>query len=199
MTVEDPANAMGWFSLGNAYLQAQREEEAARSYRKAIEQDESFSRAYQSLGQILVEVGANEQAADILTKGYTVAATRGDLMPRNAMGELLEKIDQPVPEIESANAEPIEVSADMVLDTRTGQPGPRLPKPPMNDDVGQFIYDHYSQPTWREWIGQGTKVINEMRLDLSKLEHQAAYDAQMMDWLGFSMQQVTEHAQSKSE
>ncbi|MHC4994219.1 MAG: Fe(2+)-trafficking protein [Planctomycetota bacterium] len=196
MTVEDPSNAMGWFSLGNAYLQAEREEEAARSYRKAIEQDETFSRAYQSLGQILVEVGANEQAADILTKGYEVAATRGDLMPKNAIAELLEKIDQPIPEVEIPNAEPVEVSADMVFDIRTGQPGPRLPKPPLNDAVGRFIYDHYSQPTWREWIGQGTKVINEMRLDLSKLDHQAAYDTQMMDWLGFSMQQVEEHTKN---
>ena len=41
-----------------------------------------------------------------------------------------------------------------------------------------------SQETWTEWIGQGTKVINELRLDLSREEDQEAYDQHMHEFLG---------------
>lgn len=200
MTREDPDNAMGWFSLGDAYKKAERDEEAARCLRKAIELDPNLSRAYQLLGQLLIKAGADDPAAEVLTKGYAVAAERGDVMPQRAMGSLLEKIDRPVPEVAAPpEPEPAEVTGDMVLDRRTGQPGPRLPDPPMRGPVGRFIFDHYSAPTFREWIGQGTKVINEMRLDFSNTDHQQVYEDQMMEWLGFSREEVEEHAKQNDD
>ncbi|MFK7759751.1 MAG: hypothetical protein AB8C13_07390, partial [Phycisphaerales bacterium] len=35
-----------------------------------------------------------------------------------------------------------------------------------------------------EWIAMGTKVINELRLDLSRDDHDAAYDYAMRLYLG---------------
>ena len=201
MTREDPDNAMGWFSLGNDYKKAERDQEAARALRKAIELDPGLSRAYQLLGQVLVKAGADEQAGDILTRGYTVAAERGDVMPQRAMGKLLEKIGKPVPEVAEPEPEtpPEELGEDAIVDRRTGKPGPRLPDPPMRGPVGAFIYDHYSAPTFREWIGQGTKVINEMRLDFSNPQHQQMYEDAMMEWLGFSQEEAEEHARRKEQ
>ena len=61
--------------------------------------------------------------------------------------------------------------------------------------LGKYIYDHYTQQTWTEWIGQGTKVINELRLDFSNAEHQKVYDTQMMEWLGISQEDVDAQAE----
>ena len=65
-----------------------------------------------------------------------------------------------------------------------------MPDPPMRGPVGKFIFAHYSQETWREWIGQGTKVINELRLDFSRPDHQKVYEQHMVEWLGIDMAEV---------
>ena len=198
MVAEAP-DGMSYFSLGNAYKEADRDEEAARAFRKAIEHDNNLSRAYQSLAQLLIKADAKDQAAEVLTKGYVVASRHGDIMPKRAMGSLLEKIGVPIPELAPTEEEAaVELGDDAVLDRRTGQPGPRLPDQPLRGPLGKFIYDHYSQPTWQQWIGQGTKVINELRLDFSNLEHQHIYDLHMMEWLGFTQEEVDEYAKSQS-
>lgn len=187
MTQEAP-DGMAWFSLGNAYQDAKRLEDAVKAWRKAIEIDSKLSRAYQSLGQTLILLARPDEADQILTKGYAVAAERGDVMPQKAMGSLLEKIGKPVPQVR--DADPVQIAGDQISDRRTGQPGTRLPDPPMRGPLGQFIYDHYSQETWREWIAMGTKVINELRLDFSNQEHQVVYEQHMMEWLGISDEDV---------
>ena len=194
--VREAPDGMAWFSLANAYKEADRTEEAAHALRKAIEHDPNLSRAYQLLAQILIKQGANEQAGEILTTGYKLAAEQGDVMPQRAMESLLKKIDLPVPEVEApqqdqASAE--DLGEDTVLDRRTGKPGNRLPDPPLRGPVGRFIYDHYSAETFREWIGQGTKVINELKLDFSNPDHQQVYEQHMMEWLGFTYEEVEEY------
>lgn len=196
MTQADPDNSMGWLSLGTAYRDADRLTDAVEALRKAIELDEGLSRAYQLLGHVLIQLERNDEAAEVLTGGYTVAAKHGDVMPQKAMGSLLEKIDRPVPQVKSTAAVQTTLDdADSLIDRRSGQPGRRLPDPPMRGPLGKFIYDHFSQDTWSEWIGMGTKVINELRLDFSNAEHQKVYDDQMMEWLGISQEEVAEYTQ----
>ena len=196
MTQADPDNSMGWLSLGTAYRDADRSADAVEALRKAIELDTGLSRAYQLLGQVLIQLERNDEAGEVLTGGYTVAAEHGDVMPQKAMGSLLEKLGRPVPQVEPAAAAQTALEdANSIIDRRTGRPGPRLADPPMRGPLGKFIYDHFSQDTWSEWIGMGTKVINELRLDFSNAEHQDIYDAQMMEWLGISKEEVAEYAQ----
>jgi Fe-S cluster biosynthesis and repair protein YggX len=195
MTSDDPDNAMGWFSLGSAYKEAGREQDAARCLRKAIELDENLSRAYQLLAQVLISCGADGPALEVLCKGYPVAASRGDTMPLRAMESLFKKLGHEPPKVEmpaGPTAEP--PTGDTVVDRRTGQSGPRLPNPPMRGPLGRYIQDHYSATTWRQWISQGTKVINELRLDFSRLDHQDIYDLHMMEWLGFTREEAEEYA-----
>lgn len=197
MTQADPDNSMGWLSLGTAYKDADRAEDAAEALRRAIEIDAALSRAYQLLGQVLIQIGHDDQAADVLTRGYGVAAEHGDVMPQKAMGSLLEKLGQEVPQIEAEQQPANEVDGEhTIIDRRTGRPGPRMAGPPMRGALGQFIFDHFTQPTWTEWIGMGTKVINELRLDFSNVEHQNTYDQQMMEWLGLSQEEVDAYAAS---
>jgi Fe-S cluster biosynthesis and repair protein YggX len=193
MTQADPTNDMGWFSLGTAYKDAGRPVDAAEALRKTIEINPGMSRAYQLLGQVLIAIGEAEEAGKTLITGYTIAAERGDVMPQRAIGSLLEKIGLPVPEIKKTQAAaPLPENA--IVDRKTGQPGSRFTDPPMRGPVGKFIADHYSQETFREWIKMGTKVINELRLDFSNVDHQQVYDTHMMEWLGISSEEVAEYA-----
>ena len=105
----------------------------------------------------------------------------------------------PVPQVEALPQAAAPAGADTIIDRRTGQAGTRLPDPPMRGPLGRYIYDHFSQETWRLWIGQGTKVINELRLDFSNTEHQKVYDTQMMEWLGISQEEVDAYAAEGEE
>lgn len=186
MAREDPDNDMAHFSLGNAYLQAERAAEAARSFQRCIELNPEMSKAYQLAGQAMIQAGWADQAVAILNKGYEVAARKGDRMPQNAMADLLRSIGREPPKLSAeidAAAERLRAAGAFIC-RRTGRPGTKLPAPPFRGPVGQWIFENISAETWREWIGQGTKVINELRLDLSRDQDQEIYDAHMREYLG---------------
>lgn len=187
MANDDPLNDMAHFSLGGAYAQAGRQADAAREYLRCIEINADMSKAYQLAGAALVAAGDAKRAGDILTRGYKVAAARGDLMPRNAMGEQLQKMGLPVPQVETAQA-PAAAADGSFICRQSGRPGTKLPAPPFKGPAGRWIHEHISAETWRAWIGQGTKVINELRLDLSKEKDQETYDQHMREFLGMDEQ-----------
>ncbi|MEM7681699.1 MAG: Fe(2+)-trafficking protein [Planctomycetota bacterium] len=185
---------MAYFSLGNAYREAARIDDAAGAFEQAIELNPGMSRAYQLLGQMLIRLEKPDEAGPILLKGYTTAAERGDVMPQKAIAGMLEKLGLELPEVEDAAARRAEVEASghMVLDRRAGQPQPRLADPPMRGDLGRFIFHHFGQVSWNLWIGQGTKVINELRLDFSRVEDQDTYEQHMKQWLAVTDEEVAE-------
>ena len=193
MCAEVP-DGMAYFSLGNAYRDAERFEDAANAYAKAIELDPALSRAYQLLGQVLIKLGRNDEAGDVLTRGYPISAEHGDVMPMRAMGELLKKLGLDVPEVEQAEPSDQPVAEGQIVCRRTGKPGATIGEPPLPGAIGRFIADHYCMETWQEWIGQGTKVINELRLDFSNVGHQSIYEQQMLEWLGFNEAEANEYA-----
>ncbi|QDU32438.1 oxidative damage protection protein [Poriferisphaera corsica] len=186
---------MAFFSLGNAYREAERYEDAAGAYTRAIELNNGMSRAYQFLGQCLIKLDRNDSAADFLAQGYKIAAQRGDVMPQKAIGSLLtEKLGKDLPDIVDIEKqrEEIAASGDTVLDRRSGTAQPKLPDPPMRGPMGEFIFQNFGQDTWREWIQQGTKVINELRLDFSDTNQQDVYEKYMLEWLGVSEEEADE-------
>ena len=200
MAAEAPDD-MAYFSLGNAYKEAGRFEDAAKAYGQAIGLNQGMSRAYQFLGESLVKAGREADAKPMLTKGYKVAAERGDEMPKRSIAEMLKRLGEELPEVEDYAAKKAQLEAsggNMVLDRRAGQPQPRLADPPMKGPVGRFIYDHFGQITWNQWIGQGTKVINELRLDFSNVAHQDLYEQHMLEWLGVTREEIDQHAPSAS-
>ena len=194
MTTADPNNEMGWFSLGTAYKDAERWSEAEKALGRAIELSPTLSRAFQLRGQALIHLGRNDDAAELLSRGYVIAGERGDVMPQRAMGSLLEKLGKPIPAAAKVAAAPVAVGPNSLVDRKTGQLGTRMPDPPMRGPLGKFIYDHYSMETWREWIKMGTKVINELRLDFSNDAHGKMYEQHMMEWLGVTAEDVAEYA-----
>lgn len=190
MANADPTNDMAHFSLGGAYAQAGRHADAAKSYLRCVELNPEMSKAYQLAGASLIAAGQRKEAVATLTEGFTVAASKGDLMPRNAIETLLKQLDAPVPVV-AGNAGPSSGGAasggsseGTFTCSRTGKRGTKLTEPPMRGPIGAWIVDNISAETWRAWIGQGTKVINELRLDFSKEADQQTYDKHMREFLG---------------
>lgn len=181
MCREDATNDMAHFSLGGALNQSGRFADAAAAFTKCFELNPGFSKAYQLAGAALMASQETERAKKVLLDGYHTAATKGDLMPKNAIAELLTKLGEPVPEIESAAPPP---PAGSFICQVTGQPGHEMRRPPFKGPVGAWIQQHVSDETFQAWIAQGTKVINELRLDLSRDEDGEVYDQHMRDYLG---------------
>ena len=192
MAADDPDNDMAHFSLGSAYLQEGRHADAAGSLQRCIELNGQMSKAYQLAGQALIASGHPDEAASILARGYEVAAGKGDMMPRNEIADLLRGIGREPPQLD-AETEAAEVAdSGAFVCRRTGRPGTQLAEPPMRGPLGEWIQQNICAETWREWIGQGTKVINELRLDFSREEDQRAYDEQMCEYLGMDPALYTE-------
>lgn len=181
----DPENDMAWFSLGQAYAAAGRHRDAANAFERCCTINPAMSKAYQLAGQSLLEVGDTDTAVKVLTRGFESAASRGDRMPQNAMRVMLEKLGAPVPAVASARAaEAPAVGGAAMVCGRTGRPGHRMERPPFKGPVGRWIAEHITQETFDAWLRQGTKVINELRLDMSRDDDAETYDKHMREFLG---------------
>lgn len=201
MAAADPTNDMAHFSLGNAYLQAGRSAEAAKALEKCIEINPGMSKAYQLAGEAMIKAGWADRAVKTLEKGYEVATSKGDRMPQQAIVQLLESIGREAPKPSAdaqAAAEKLKATGAFVCG-RTGRPGTKLKDPPMRGPLGKWIQDNISSETWQQWIGQGTKVINELRLDFSREEDQATYDRHMCDFLGIEPEMYEKMMKSSAQ
>ena len=186
MAAADPTNEMAHFSLGNAYLQAGRFAESAQSLEKCIAANAEMSKAYQLCGDAMIKAGWEDKAVVVLEKGYMIAAAKGDRLPQQAIAKLLEGIGRHAPVL----AEEKETAERL----RTGRPGTKLPSPPLRGPLGAWIFENISAETWRQWIGQGTKVINELRLDFTRDRDQEMYDQHMREYLGIDEEVLKEIA-----
>ena len=187
MAREDPTNDMAHFSLGNAYLQTGRAAEAAKAFENCVAINPAMSKAYQLAGQSMIEAGWADKAVAILNKGYEVAGSRGDRMPQQAIADLLRSVGREPPQIK-VDAASASTETGQFVCRRTGKPGTQMTEPPFRGPLGKWIQQNISADTWRLWIGQGTKVINELRLDFSRDQDQDVYDQHMREYLGIDQE-----------
>lgn len=187
MTEADPDNEMGHFSLGRAYYEAKRFAEAVPSLRRVLELNPTHSKSFQLLGHSLLELGERDEAITLLKKGYEVAAERGDVMPRDGIAKLLTDVGEAPADSVVAKAAPDAPAGDLSGDgfrcSRCGKPSGKLPQRPFKGDLGEKVLANVCGECWKEWIGMGTKVINELGLQLSDPKAQDAYDEHMTDFL----------------
>jgi Fe-S cluster biosynthesis and repair protein YggX len=187
MAHDDPDNELGHFRLGQLLMEAQGYDEAIQSFRRTLELEPQFSKVYQLLGTCLMKQQRPEEAVRVLQEGFRVADERGDNMPRDEMARLLGQLGAEVPESKGKAA--ARGSGGGFVCKRpgcyAGAHARQLPKPPINDEIGQRIYESVCADCWNEWLRNfSIKVINEMRLDLSQKEHQDLYDRYMCEFLG---------------
>jgi len=81
----DPADVLGYFSLGNAYLDAYKKDLARQTFEKAMQVDPEHSSSYYGLGQAWEALGNKEKATETYKQGITVADKKGDMMTQRKM------------------------------------------------------------------------------------------------------------------
>ena len=182
MASDDPGNALGHFSLGRELLNAGRAEEAVPSFERVIQIDPNLSRAYQLLGTALLRLDRRDEAISRLTEGLKIAHERGDVLPKNEMAKMLKDLGAQVPEFESAR-QAVAVGDGQVQCKRCGRVASRLPRQPMRNDFGKEIYDNICADCWREAIGYGTKVINELRFQMNDPQASKLWDQHIREFL----------------
>jgi len=189
MVEADPDNELGHFSLGKALLDAGRFSEAVRPLQRTLQLNPTYSKAYHLLGRAQLESGLRQEALVTLKRGYEVAAERGDVMPRNEIATLLAELGEALPDATGTAVPPAKQQpalggqADGFQCSRCGRPHGKMPERPFKGPLGEKILACVCQECWREWIGMGTKVINEMGLQLSDPRSQSIYDEYMKEFL----------------
>lgn len=183
MADADPGNELGHFSLGKAYVEAGRHADAVESLKKAVAINPNLSKAYQMIGAAQLKLDQKGEAVATLTAGVKVADARGDMMPRNEMIDMLKSLGAAVPEVKQSAAPAVQAGEGEVLCRRCGRVAPRMARQPFRNDFGKLIFDNTCATCWNEAIGMGTKVINELRLDLSDPRAQKAWDQNIREFL----------------
>jgi Fe-S cluster biosynthesis and repair protein YggX len=188
MAQEDPDNDLAHFRLGQFLMEDGQFAEAEKSFRRTLALTPEFSKVFQLLGECLIKLDRKDEAVTVLTQGWTTADERGDRMPRDAMGKLLEQLGAPIPKVKAAPAD-----TDPGTGFKCQRPGcmegrraVQLPAPPVPDEIGERIHRDICAACWTLWWKDlGVKVINEFRLDLSSEGGQYEYDRNMREFLGF--------------
>lgn len=187
MAEADPGNELGHFSLGKAYLEAGRFQEASASLEQSLTLNPKLSKAYQLLGEAYEKAGQRDESVKVLTRGSAVADELGDHMPRDAMADMLRKAGADVPSFKAvetpAAAHAGDATASGFQCSRCGRPAGKMEKAPIKGKFGEKIFANVCQSCWQEWIPMGTKVINELGLALASPEGSEAYDQYMVEFL----------------
>ena len=183
-TQTDPHNELAFFALGRAYLEGDCHREAIAPLLRALQLNTQLSQGYVLLAEAQRGAGDVEGAVVTLQQGHKVASQRGDLMPRNQMADLLKEMGRPIPEPKAVAALTPELAAvGNIQCRRCGQVAPRMKERPFGGALGEQIHQSICGPCFRQWIGQGTKVINEFRLNLTEKTAQDVYDDHMKAFL----------------
>jgi Fe-S cluster biosynthesis and repair protein YggX len=180
----DPGDELAHFSLGTALLDAGQFAEAGPCFQRVLALNSQNSKAYQCLGEAQKGTGHTDLAVQTLTNGYRVAHRRGDLQPMKAMAELLQSLGAAVPAL--AESKPSSSAAPGkagFVCRRCGGAGPPMAARPFKGPLGEKILATVCQSCWKEWVGMGTKVINELRLPMFDPAAQEQYDKYMKEFL----------------
>ncbi len=186
LTQNDPQNDLGFFSLGRAYIDGGSPKEAIAPLMRAISLNPSLSRAYVLLAQGQIAVGDSEGAQNTLLRGHKVAQEHGDLMPRNQMAAMLKEMGAALPEEAPQPLTPELSAQGNIQCRRCNRVGPKMAERPFGGALGTQIHESVCGPCFQLWIRQGTKVINELRLNLTEPQSQDTYDQHMKEFLSLN-------------
>ncbi len=184
MATADPSNDMAHFSLGSAYFDARRFTEAATSFEACIKLNPEMTRAMELGGSALIQLGKTSEATKLLIRGYEQASAKGEMRVKDGITTIMKAAGIEIPVVEQ---------------TETSESGKPLEKPPLPGATGQWIFEHVDEQQWETWIGQGTKVINELRLDFSREEDQKVYEEYMAEFLGIPSEVLEQNIKVSEE
>lgn len=187
MSQDDPDNELGHYRLGQLLQEANRHEDAIRSFRRTLELSPQFSKVFLLLGKSQVALNRKEEAIATYQEGHKVATERGDRIPASEISKELESLGVKPPEPATApEPEGPETGFKCArLMCPAGKRARQLDKAPMPDELGLEIQQKVCADCWNAWFkDMSVKVINELRLDLSSEASMAEYDKHMREFLG---------------
>ena len=88
----DPNDVLGYYTLGETYLETRMLQEAIDTFSKGIAIDPNHSSSYLGLGQAYQTAGEKEKAKEIFRKGISVAELKGDVMTQKKMEARLNQL-----------------------------------------------------------------------------------------------------------
>ena len=182
MAEADPTNELAHFSLARAYVDAGMDEQAVASFGRVLELNPKISKVYQLMAAALLRLNRRDEAIAKLTQGVEVAQERGEILPMNDMAGQLKELGAPVPEKVASTPQPTPGEGE-ILCRRCGRIAQKLPKPPFRNDFGRQIQESTCPSCWKEAIGVGTKVINELRLPMTDPQASKIWDAHIREFL----------------
>ena len=59
---------------------------------------------------------------------------------------------------------------------------PALPRPPLNGDLGQYLFENISKKAWFTWVPEQVKYINENQLSLKDHHDREKLKAKMLEF-----------------
>lgn len=189
MASDDPDNELGHFRLGQLLMENGQHDEAVKSFERTLELSPQFAKVFQLMGSCLMQMGRRDEAAKVLKKGFQVADEHGHNMPRDEMAKLLAELGEAPPQVKKAASGGTGTGTGFRCQRPGCLAGSRahpLAAPPMRDELGQRIHGAICADCWNDWVrNYSIKVINELRLDLSREDHQGVYDQYMREFFGF--------------
>src|SRR5205807_6062491 len=97
MANDDPDNELGHYRLGQLLMENKEYEQAIASFRRTLELSPQFSKVYQLLGAAHLALNQRDEAVKVLRQGFSIADERGDNMPRDEMGKMLNQLGEIAP------------------------------------------------------------------------------------------------------
>lgn len=88
----DPQDVLGYYSLGDTYLENKKYREAVETFEKGLAVDPQHSSSYLGLGMAYQALEEKEKAKEVFQKGITVADGRGDVMTMKKMQARLSQL-----------------------------------------------------------------------------------------------------------
>ena len=161
--------------------------EAAEALRKCVDLNPGMSRGWELLGQSdrSWRCRCRRRSAG---KGprRSLVSWRLDAGPRHGRSLVVDRTRAPQEQPGCKRGRGSPPSSGTFVCKRTGKTGHQNRSPPIQRPRGRRLGEHVAQRrTWEDWIKQGTKVINELRLDFSRDEDQGHRPLHVrVPWLG---------------
>jgi Tfp pilus assembly protein PilF len=93
MLAQDPNDSFLRYGLAMEYVSAGQDEEAAKCLRELLRREADYVPAYLQAGRVLIRLGEDKQACDILKTGITVARRTGDAHAAEEMAGFLQSLE----------------------------------------------------------------------------------------------------------
>ena len=170
MTEADPTNELGFFSLGRAYIDGDQPKEAIPALQQRPRPQPQLLQGLFASGSLAQKAsgdqpGARRNPSPAATKSRMIAATS---CPATTLAAMLQGNGlAPVPGNQRPNRPTPEDTASGKIRVLALRPyrarALKMPAPPFSSANSASGFTTPSAAScFREWIGQGTKVINEL-------------------------------------